>query len=81
MVDSSGSKSVGERPTNGHEIEITLVGDGLCRIYWGNDAGGSYVNVPYEEIKDYVVSKRPRSELVDLYFEDSSRAAGLEWEL
>ncbi len=66
---------------NGHEIEITLVGNGVCRIYWGDNAGGSYVNVPYDDIRDYVTSKKPRSELVALYFEDSSRAGGLEWEL
>ena len=49
------------------EISITLVGDGMTRIYYGTDRGGRYVNVPYEEIKDYVVSRRPRIELLDIY--------------
>ena len=68
-------------PLNGHEIEITLLGDGICRIYWGINAGGSYVNVPYMDIRDYVTSKKPRSELVALYFENYSREDGLEWQL
>ena len=72
MVDSSGSESVSARPANGHEIEITLVGDGICRVYWGNEDGGSYVNVPYKDIRDYVTSKKPRSELVELYFTNES---------
>ncbi len=69
MGDSVGDSAV--RPLNGHEIEITLLGDGICRIYWGNEDGGSYVNVPYEEIKDYVISKRPRAELAGLYFTEN----------
>ena len=72
MVDSTGSESVSAKPANGHEIEITLVGDGICRIYWGNEDGGSYVNVPYKDIRDYVTSIRPRSELVELYFKNDS---------
>ncbi len=68
MVDSSGSESVSARPANGHEIEITLVGNGVCRVYWGNESGGRFVNVSYVDIRDYVTSKKPRSELVSLYF-------------
>jgi len=49
------------------EISITLIGDGMTRIDYGTDRAGCYVNVPYEEIKDYVVSRRPRIELLDLY--------------
>ena len=74
MVDSSGSESVSARPANGHEIEITLVGDGVCRIYWGNEDGGRYVNVPYGGIRDYATSKKPRSELVSLYFGEDKKS-------
>ena len=49
------------------EISISLVGDGMTRIYYGTDRSGRYVTVPYKDIKDYVVSKRPRKELLDLY--------------
>ena len=49
------------------EISITLVGDGMTRIYYGTEHCGRYVSVPYEDIKDYVVSKRSRIELLDLY--------------
>ncbi len=55
-----------------YTIEITLLGDNICRVYWGNNAGGRFVNVPYGDIKDYIVSKKPRSELVDLYFKNES---------
>ena len=51
-----------------YTIEITLLGDNICRVYWGNNAGGRYVNVSYVDIRDYVTSKKPRSELVSLYF-------------
>ena len=57
-----------------YTIGIALLGDNICRVYWGDNAGGRYVNVPYDDIRDYVTSKKPRSELVSLYFGEDKKS-------
>ena len=49
------------------EIKILLVDGGLCRVDYGDAAGGRYVIARYDDIKDYVTSKRPRSGLLELF--------------
>ena len=57
----------------GRQIKIAMV-DGKWRIYYGDEAGGRYVNVDYDEIRDYVPCRRPRAELIELYgLADESR--------
>jgi hypothetical protein len=47
-------------------VNLTLMG-GRVRVDYGDQAGGRYVIVNYDEIKDYVLSLRDRAELVELY--------------
>lgn len=49
------------------KISLMGVGDGLCRVDYGDEFGGSYILVAYDDIRDYVLSKRPKVELLDIY--------------
>jgi len=40
---------------------------GLVRVSYGDDSGGRYVIVAYSDIKDHVLCRRPRTELIALY--------------
>ena len=47
-------------------VKVTMLEDGQCRIDYGDDAGGRWVVVPYADIKEYVLCRRPRLELAEL---------------
>jgi len=52
----------------GRAITITMLPNRQWRIYYGDEAGGQYVNISeYDAIKDYVLQRRPKSELLTLY--------------
>lgn len=52
---------------DGRKLTIAMV-DGAWRIYYGDEAGGRYVNISdYDEIRDYVLSRLPRAELIERY--------------
>ena len=51
----------------GRVVKVTLLAGGKCRIDYGDQVGGRWVVVPYADIKDYVLCRRPRLELVELY--------------
>jgi len=57
------------RPTddNDKRVTIAMLSGGQWRVYFGDDTGGRYVNVDYDDIRDYVICRRPRAELVALY--------------
>lgn len=57
------SEYASERP----KVTLTMVGDGKCRISFGDAHGGRYVIVDYSEVRDYVLGLKPRAELVTLY--------------
>ena len=48
-------------------ITIAMVGDRRWRVYYGDQVGGRYVNVDYDDIRDHVTGRRPRAELIKLY--------------
>ena len=55
----------------GRRIELMLMGNGRVRVAYGDQAGGRYVIADYDDIKDYVLSRRPQAELIGLYFGDA----------
>jgi hypothetical protein len=52
---------------NGQKVTLTMMGNGRIRVDYGDQSGGRWVVVPYSDIKDYVLSLKPRLELVELY--------------
>jgi len=59
--------SNGAEKENGKRVELMMVDDGRIRVSDGDAAGGRYVILDYDEIKDYVLSLKPRAELVERY--------------
>jgi hypothetical protein len=51
----------------GPGVTVTMLADGQCRIDYGDQSGGRWVVVPYVDVKDYVLSLKPRLELIELY--------------
>ena len=51
----------------GRVVKLTLLDGGLVRIDYGDDVGGKYVLVDYADVKDHVLCRRPRMELVEMY--------------
>ena len=56
--------------SDGLEIWFGLV-DKVWRVYYGDDERGRYINVAYDDIRDYVTDKKPRDELISKYFQGS----------
>lgn len=77
MGDNNGDLR-GVPPEPAHQPSIKMIGDGMCRLYLADSTGslhGRYCDVAYAEIVDYVKSKRPRAELIGLYFNGSNQAS------
>jgi hypothetical protein len=68
MVDSRGERR------GGHQLKLLVIkgddGEMLVRIDYGNDTGGRYRIVDYDSIRDYVTCRRPRGDLIPLYFQE-----------
>ena len=52
---------------DGRQVELMMLGGQQCRISYGDHQKGRYVIRPYNEIRDYVLGLKPRSDLIDLY--------------
>jgi len=53
--------------TADRQVELMMIGGQQCRISYGDHQKGRYVIRPYNEIRDYVLGLKPRSDLIDLY--------------
>lgn len=51
---------------NKPEITVTML-DGRCKVSYGDQAGGRYVLVDYDDIRPYILGEKPRAELVEIY--------------
>lgn len=63
LVDTGGGSQ-----RAGLEVKIVMV-DNAWRIYYGNSTAGRYVGISsYDEIADFVIGRRPKEDLIGLYF-------------
>jgi hypothetical protein len=56
-----------EQTNDSQAVTVTLLADGMVRVDYGDQTGGRYAIVDYSTVKDYVLSLKPRLELVELY--------------
>ena len=56
-----------DHDTAGRHVELMMMGNGRCRVSYGDDYQGRYVIVNYDDIRDYVIGLKPHADLVDLY--------------
>ena len=56
-----------DHATADRQVELMMIGGQQCRVSYGDQAGGRYVIVNYDEIRDWVLGLRPRAELIKLY--------------